>query len=112
MGLVDDVKVICTDCGTSFYFYREGKKDIKTELNIFNTWNSRASAWISVKDRLPERSCECLTYQFRSGEYHVIEYWAAIDMPRGIKKSGWNMDHEMVTHWQPLPAPPEADHAD
>ena len=61
--------------------------------------------WISVDDKLPEKSGEYLTWH--NGSFHLIEYNADLH--------GWNISHhadrsteiKSVTHWTPLPEPPE-----
>ena len=71
-----------------------------------------APRWISVKERLPERNCEVLAYYgfVREGSddlgymcMGVLEYYAHDRNP--------HFQHESVgvrvTHWMPLPEPPE-----
>ena len=55
--------------------------------------------WISVKDRLPERKCDCLTA--RKGDVYV-ESW------NGVLFSERN-HHGQPTHWMPLPQPPKGE---
>ena len=54
--------------------------------------------WISVKDRLPNKPMRCLVYTKR-GEYwgYEITYY----------NQGFNLQYSNVTHWMPLPEPPE-----
>lgn len=64
--------------------------------------------WISVKDRLPEIEKPVLV--------------EVVGMPSQYRRmmvtvrweSGWGnlLREEYVTHWMPLPAPPEATHDD
>jgi Protein of unknown function (DUF551) len=70
------------------------------------------SEWISVKERLPRKGRdlgaidECLTYSF--GWVHVSvrrhrHWWSLHELhePGGVPRRG-------ITHWMPLPDPPEA----
>ena len=61
--------------------------------------SERKDGWISVEDRLPEKSGEYLTYNGR--EYSIQKY----------NENGWlNMyDAIFITHWQSLPPSPEED---
>ena len=56
--------------------------------------------WISVKDRLPERTGRYLTHSNIEGQSLVAILW--------YEKYGYGFDKE-VTHWQPLPEPPKED---
>lgn len=58
------------------------------------------SGWVSVKDRLPEKKCECLV-----AINSVGRVWRALDFWEG---DGWAITcEEEITHWMPLPEPPE-----
>jgi len=57
--------------------------------------------WISVDDRLPPFGKAILTYDPTTGRHIHLVYWP----PR---KGIW----ETVTHWMPLPDPPEVDDGD
>ena len=54
--------------------------------------------WISIKDRLPEKSCKVLVSTNQSG---VGDMWFS-------KEFGWHLlkNDAKVTHWMPLPEPP------
>jgi hypothetical protein len=66
--------------------------------------------WISVKDRLPDKSCECLGIV--DGEVTEVSYspkckelicvWSMCDAD-GCKP----LSDDAVTHWMPLPEPPQ-----
>jgi hypothetical protein len=59
--------------------------------------------WISVKDRLPEEDDDYLVY----GEDHRGFIFTGCDWFVVDCKDWWNNPHGQVTHWMPLPEPPE-----
>ena len=74
-------------------------------------WQAKAaqSEWISVEDRLPEESERFLVrYESTSDEtpYTTIVYYNATN--RTFHSLFLRIDQENpITHWQPLPEPPE-----
>ena len=67
--------------------------------------------WISVKDRLPENRSMCLTYSPK-GKMRVAE--AFLPNPDDHPNECWwsvhgqgGVHYVAVTHWMPLPEPPE-----
>lgn len=72
--------------------YGIAKEDVKKRYVI-------RSAWISVDERLPERTGAYLTYTFRGyTKISHFEEWAIGEAP--------SFDDYTVTHWMPLPEPP------
>ena len=67
------------------------------------------SEWISVKDKMPELNTWVLIY----AKFTIPVF----EMERGIRKTGdvyksfyngrFSKHGELVTHWMPLPNPPE-----
>lgn len=55
--------------------------------------------WIPVEDALPEENARCLVYT-ESGGYGISR-----KIGRNLEK--WNCFGLQVTHWMPLPEPPE-----
>ena len=80
---------------------------------------NRMMDWISVKDRLPEKSGEYLVYgpHVRTAwfaeslrENPQLEYYGAPNLPgfyNGDNEADW-VEYG-ITHWMPLPEPPKED---
>ena len=67
------------------------------------------TSWISVEDRLPEDEQEVLYYRcayFAYGFYKASGSW--IDLTMRDRDGEPHEYYSGVTHWLPLPAPPEA----
>ena len=60
--------------------------------------------WISVEDRLPERNKTVLVHVVGS-DWDEPDSYISTDklLPEGL----WAIYHLSVTHWMPLPEPPE-----
>ncbi len=85
------LRIMCPYCGT----VKTAKKEYAER-----DWNKRISCseWISVKDRLPKDKSEVLFYDELCGIYI------------GWFDEEWQTEHfncDSVTHWKPLPNPPE-----
>lgn len=81
------------------------KADILAQY-LYNEGIRKQSGWVSVKERLPGESCECLGVS-RTGVIYLFQYscrykaFNASDYDDGDK---WKV--EDITHWMPLPEPP------
>ena len=63
--------------------------------------------WISVDERLPESHMDCLVFILAAFPFcSVAKFWRGPDkwLSSDARVTQWQMD---VTHWMPLPAPPE-----
>lgn len=61
-----------------------------------DAWNTRAPQWQPIESA-PKDGTRLMLWDSRAGGYAVTGAWVA----------GSADDHETITHWQPLPAPPE-----
>ena len=69
------------------------------------------SEWISVDDRLPEETGENLVYSpLYGGGCYISQYSTMLGGFR-TRYSGYGnwveYEHKDITHWMPLPTPPE-----
>lgn len=70
-----------------------------------------AMRWISVKDRLPEKSGEYLAITKSRGHYMVLPYSAKHKLFNSYDSSRGRELKSAIecTHWMPLPEPPEGE---
>lgn len=66
------------------------------------------SQWIAVEERLPEQDQAVLVWDIDSSHSDFVDigYYD----PESAPETGWRSDEYMnksVTHWMPLPLPPE-----
>lgn len=66
-----------------------------------DTWNTRADGWIPVSEKLPEKQQTVIVYsQYGTSLGWILwNEWMTIE---GLCKPG-----ATVTHWMPLPKPPQ-----
>ena len=66
------------------------------------------SEWISVKDRMPEEGVDVLVY----GDIYLNRKGADVDFVDRKSGNFFYYDEGEVTHWRPLPEPPESEAPD
>lgn len=88
------------------------KAPVETTLNQFIDWVKSAptvGGWISVKDRLPkpnEAVIVCLYDKEIEFGYRTIAWLNTCGAVWDSNDEGINLEYK-VTHWMPLPTPPE-----
>ena len=77
--------------------------DVDVLAEYISELEARIPQWISVKDRLPENS-------------NIVLVCVDNIVPEGYVQIGWMLgeffENKHVTHWMPLPEPPEDTDAD
>lgn len=78
------------------------------EASILHNADYRKQEWISVEERLPERSCECLVATNIGGIYQV-SYSHRYKAFNALDTDEAKYAMLAVTHWMPLPNPPKGE---
>lgn len=82
-------------------------------LCVKEKWNTRASQWVSVKDKLPtiidECSSDCFLVIDKDGHMNVATYWGLNSSDHVGEGYDWFNGDVFVcpTHYMPLPNPPK-----
>ena len=102
--LIEKVSYECDEGTRDLYDMREVADGIADFLIAHGV---TVQEWISVKDRLPEPWKQVLIYS----RYDFCEVALYIGIP-GKWRVTWNhdmLDADSVTHWMPLPHPPQGE---
>lgn len=94
-----------TSCrGRTFDKWPSGVYKLQHVQDAWQTWQARAeqSEWISVEERLPEINTYVLAVTHRG----LVISDRVCDYGRGKEWVSGHSDNP-ITHWQPLPEPPE-----
>lgn len=73
---------------------------VRAQINLLK---SSVPKWISVEERLPEVAEKVLTY---NGNF-VSENWLCTVASKDGRINVWAYSEGFVTHWMPLPEPPQ-----
>lgn len=98
-------KLYITDSGSPIFVIC---KNCQCEVEK-NIWNTRHYPWISVKDSLPENNQFCLVYY---NPLNIDDNDMGIGINRYSTINAWLLKETYayecgITHWMPLPSPPE-----
>lgn len=83
-------------------FYPEVRKKARKEQK------PKFGKWISVEDRLPDKSGKYLTYDSKYGDIDMYYYMGCGEWDHHRKGITDAQSHGF-THWQPLPKPPKGE---
>ncbi|AUR95339.1 protein of unknown function DUF551 [Vibrio phage 1.205.O._10N.222.51.A7] len=103
--------VKCGKCGAESkqHFASSGNDCPQHYAEVREDWNQRASGWISVEDKLPEKEGKYLC-AFSDGTIETYDFEKLDDGRYGITDVGMGFEATNkwhVTHWMPLPNNPE-----
>jgi len=122
--LVDDKVCYCHDCGASAWIEMWGKRPIEDalraeveELRAELDRMKDANRWFSVEERLPE---DFQPNGETKDDYEVMTAGGFVVSPCYYSELNfwcfcYNSEYvgvDKVTHWRPMPAPPEASDGD
>jgi len=92
-----NLQTVCNDCG---------------RVVCTATFKS-PNEWINVKDRLPEKDQKVIFYvldrELIYAGYFSIDNHRSLSSGERFRENldDWWFDEETITHWMPLPKPPE-----
>jgi len=110
------VYIRCNKCGMTGPQRNQGRFDDHSDFmdheGAVKDWNNlpRADGWVSVEERLPEENVQVWAY-IKNGDHAPAILRPESDTPSGwchlFACEFWEEPNHGVTHWRPLPDPPE-----
>lgn len=106
------VMTSCYNCPYNRNDYCVSEAVLPNALAYIQHLEAQQPKWISVKERFPEYKTAVLGYGLRSKKYSETDKFPAAHVvyTRGEDEGWftfWNNEYVAVTHWMPLPQPPE-----
>lgn len=95
-------EVVESDPGFQHIGYLERKEAVEVVRDLCIRQEPTVGGWISVNDRLPEKKGDYLIF---NTDGIVWPYWYDKEYKEWYDSSGYLTEN--VTHWMPLPEPPE-----
>jgi len=92
--LIDDIRRLGADV-----FSGDELEALNTAIEILER-----TRWISVSERLPDGDVASVMIYTESGGVAEGQYYPTI---KAWKQFRWSVENANVTHWMPLPEPPE-----
>ena len=106
--MAKDICRLACSCEECLYpKYRKSTDKCAARMYAERAYNAgyRKQEWISVDERLPERSTSVLAYSKKYNEVDVYYYECA---NRWWDNDGWaSAKYYEITHWMPLPEAPK-----
>ena len=97
----------CRDCSKFNTVGGNCTEDLLSDALALLKEQETFDGWISVKDRLPEDETEVIIFvQHKIGWYRVFGWHDEYGWHSSAEEFG-DGESDFVTHWMPLPEPPE-----
>lgn len=104
-------RCFCDEC--AYFNAIECQTDLKRDcVTLIKHLEAKQPKWISVEERLPEdkkETADC--YLVTDGAFIWMAYWGCKEWQFAqCTDSPYVIDWTDITHWMPLPEPPEEEH--
>ena len=77
---------------------------LRSAIDFVNSALQGYQPWVSVEDRLPDGDVASVLIYTNKGGVSEGQYYPSI---KSWERFRWSVENADVTHWKPLPAPPE-----